>query len=104
MTIPAGPLRENVNNLKKYKNLFLNGNLENIEEIKKQISNINPKITIHIGIYVPLNLNEFENKENYLIFSGIGNHKTFVSMLKKNKLNIIKEIEFLIITNIQKKT
>ena len=94
MTIPAGPLRENVNNLKKYKNLFLNGNLENIEEIKKQISNINPKITIHIGIYVPLNLNEFDSNENYLIFSGIGNHKTFVSMLKKNKLNIIKEIEF----------
>lgn len=94
MTIPAGPLRENVNNLKKYKNLFLNGNLENIEEIKKQISNINPKITIHIGIYVPLNLNEFDSNENYLIFSGIGNHKTFVSMLKKNKLKIIKEIEF----------
>lgn len=94
MTIPAGPLRENVNNLKKYKNLFLNGNLENIEEIKKQISNINPNITIHIGIYVPLNLNEFDSNENYLIFSGIGNHKTFVSMLKKNKLNIIKEIEF----------
>ena len=94
MTIPAGPLRENVNNLKKYKNLFLNGNLENIEEIQKQISNINPKITIHIGIYVPLNLNEFDSNENYLIFSGIGNHKTFVSMLKKNKLNIIKEIEF----------
>lgn len=94
MTIPAGPLRENINNLKKYKNLFLNGNLENIEEIKKQISNINPKITIHIGIYVPLNLNEFDSNENYLIFSGIGNHKTFVSMLKKNKLNIIKEIEF----------
>ncbi len=94
MTIPAGPLRENINNLKKYKNLFLNGNLENIEEIQKQISNINPKITIHIGIYVPLNLNEFNSNENYLVFSGIGNHKTFVSMLKKNKLNIIKEIEF----------
>ena len=30
-----------------------------------------------------LNLNEFKKKEKYLVFSGIGNHKTFISMLKK---------------------
>ena len=29
-TIPSGPLRENIRNLKKYKNVFLNGNKENI--------------------------------------------------------------------------
>ena len=32
MTIPSGPLRENIKNLKKYKNVFLNGNLENLEK------------------------------------------------------------------------
>ena len=37
MTIPAGPLRESVNNLKIYKNIFLNGNLENIEKLKVEI-------------------------------------------------------------------
>ena len=35
MTIPAGPLRENINNLKNYEHVFLNGNLENLDEFKK---------------------------------------------------------------------
>ena len=35
MTIPAGPLRENINNLKNYNHVFLNGNLENLDEFKK---------------------------------------------------------------------
>ena len=61
MTIPAGPLRESVNNLKIYKNIFLNGNLENIEKLKVEILKINPNINIHIGKYEPLNLNEFSN-------------------------------------------
>jgi len=30
----------------------------------------------------------------YLVFSGIGNHGTFVSMLKKNNFKILKDIEF----------
>ena len=38
MTIPAGPLREDINNLKNYNHVFLNGNLENLDEIKKQNS------------------------------------------------------------------
>ena len=37
MTIPSGPLRENINNLKKYEHVFLNGNLENVDEIKQYI-------------------------------------------------------------------
>ena len=48
MTIPSGPLRENINNLKNYKHIFLNGNLENLENLKKEILKINPKINIHI--------------------------------------------------------
>ena len=35
MTIPSGPLRENINILKKYENIFLNGNLENLEYLKR---------------------------------------------------------------------
>ena len=94
LTIPAGPLRENINNLKKYQNIFLNGNLENLENLKLQILKINPKINIHIGKYVPLNLDEFDNNNKYLVFSGIGNHQTFVSMLRENGLNISKDVEF----------
>ena len=93
-TIPSGPLRENIKNLKKYKNVFLNGNKENIENIKKYIHEIDPNINIYQGEYIPLNINEFDKKNKYLVFSGIGNHKTFVSMLKINDINVVKDIEF----------
>ncbi len=94
MTIPSGPLRENIKNLKFYDHVFLNGNLENIENLKEIIYEINSKIIIHIGIYEPINLNEFKKDNKYLVFSGIGNHKTFVSMLKNNGLKILKDLEF----------
>ena len=94
MTIPAGPLRENINRLKKYDHIFLNGNLENLENIKKEVLSINPKANIHVGKYVPINLKEFNKEDNFLVFSGIGNHKTFVSMLKHEGLSILKDLEF----------
>jgi len=94
LTIPAGPLRQNINSLKSYKHVFLNGNLENLENIKRHIFEINPNINLHIGKYIPLNINEFNKDNKYLVFSGIGNHKTFVSMLKNYGINIIKDIEF----------
>ena len=93
-TIPAGPLRESVNNLKNYKHIFLNGNLENLDDIKRHIYKINPNIDIHIGKYVPLNIEKFNKDKNYLVFSGIGNHQTFISMLREYKFNIVKDIEF----------
>ncbi len=93
-TIPAGPLRESINNLKNYKNVFLNGNLENLENIKNQIFKINSEINIHLGKYEAKNIDEFNKNENYLIFSGIGNHQTFVSMIKNYGLNILKDLEF----------
>ena len=94
MSIPSGPLRENINNIKKYKYLFLNGNLENLEILKKEILKINPDIKIYIGKYEPINIDQFNKNDNYLVFSGIGNHKTFVSMLKKNGFKIIKQLEY----------
>ena len=93
-TIPAGPLRENISVIKNYKHIFLNGNLNNLDYIKKYIYKINSNINIHIGKYVPLNINKFNKDKNYLVFSGIGNHKTFVSMLKDYQINVIKDIEF----------
>ena len=94
MTIPSGPLRESLNSLKNYKNIFLNGVNEDTSEIEKTVLKINPKITIHKGKYVPTNLEEFDINANYLAFSGIGNHKTFISMLKISGMKIIKDIEF----------
>ena len=60
----------------------------------KEAKKIDPNINIYQGEYVPLNINEFDKNEKYLVFSGIGNHKTFISMLRKNNINIVKEIEF----------
>ena len=94
MTIPSGPLRENINNLKDYKHLFLNGNLENIDSLKKEILTINPNINIYTGKYEATNINEFKKNYNYLVFSGIGNHQTFISMLKNYGLIVLKDIEF----------
>ena len=94
MTIPSGPLRENINNLKNYDHIFLNGNLENIDYLKREIMKFNTKINIHLATYEPINLNEFEKNKKYLIFSGIGNHQTFVSMVKKNGLEVLKDIEY----------
>ena len=61
---------------------------------KKDILQINPNINIHVGIYQPLNLHEFDKNDNYLVFSGIGNHETFISMIKEYGLDIAKDIEF----------
>ena len=94
LTIPSGPLRENIENIKKYKNVFLNGNDENLEEIKKFIFKIDSNINIYQGRYIPKNMGDFNIDDKFLVFSGIGNHKTFLSMLKINNFNIIKDIEF----------
>lgn len=94
MTIPSGPLREDLKHLKRYNHIFLNGSSENLTNIKEQILNIHPKINIHEGKYVPTNLNEFELNDEYIAFSGIGNHKTFVSMIKEFGVKVIKDIEF----------
>jgi tetraacyldisaccharide 4'-kinase len=93
-TLPAGPLRENIDNLKLYDNVFLNGNEESLIDIKNQIKKINPEININQGKYIPLNIDDFDKNHNYLVFSGIGNHKTFVNMLKNYKLKIIDDLEY----------
>ena len=94
LTIPSGPLRENLNNIQNYSDIFINGNLENLENIKNEILKINSNANIYVGRYTSQNLDKLDIKESYLVFSGIGNHKTFLSMLRINNVNIIKDIEF----------
>ena len=94
LTLPSGPLRESINNLKFYENVFLNGNEESLITIKDQIKKINPNININSGKYTPLNIDEFDKNQSYLVFSGIGNHKTFVEMLKNNELKILSDLEY----------
>ena len=91
--IPAGPLRENINSLKKYDGVFLkitneNSNLINtISEIKK----INSKIEIFSSRVEIKNISKFNLSNEYLIFSGIGNSKSFKEILINNKFNVVEE-------------
>ncbi|MDC0451890.1 tetraacyldisaccharide 4'-kinase [Candidatus Pelagibacter sp.] len=94
LTLPSGPLRENISNLKSYENVFLNGNEESLITIIEQIKKINPSMNINSGKYTPLNISEFDKNQSYLVFSGIGNHKTFIEMLKNNKLRIVSDLEY----------
>ena len=92
--IPSGPLRESLINIKKYKNVFLNGN----DEDKKNLENILdlhcPNLNFFESKYKLLNLNQFDLNKKYVVFSGIGNHQTFIDMLNKNKIKIIQDFEF----------
>ncbi len=94
LNIPAGPLREDLKNLKKYDAVFLNGNGEETNALEKIIKNIKPNIEIFKSEYVPLNLKDINIDENYLVFSGIGNPKTFIKTLEKNNFKIIKTLNF----------
>jgi len=92
--IPSGPLRENLRSILKYDAIFLNGNKENNSNIKESIRKISNNIKIFDTYYKPTNIHKFNTKDNYLIFSGIGNPDTFKTTLLKNKIKIIKEINF----------
>ena len=94
LLIPAGPLRENLNCLNKYQNIFLNGNNENLSIIKDILIKKNKNLNIFETEYHPINLKYFNLNDSYLVFSGIGNHSTFIDMLHKNNLNVIHDIEF----------
>ncbi len=92
--IPAGPLRERIGSLKKYDAVILNGdpflNVKLIEQIKK----INDKIEIFESNYKIKNIKDFDKQHNYVIFSGIGNSKSFYELLKNNNFKILKEFKF----------
>jgi len=92
LLIPSGPLREKIKSLKKYSCVFLKKNGEDISNKIQLIKNINPNIKIFYTHFEPLNIDQFDKSEKYLIFSGIGNPNDFKSLLIKNKLNIIDEI------------
>jgi len=94
LCIPSGPLREDLKNIKKYDAVFLNGNGENIIEIKNVIKNIKPDLKIFNTEYVPLNMEEIDINQNYLAFSGIGNPESFLKTLKKSNIKIVKTLSF----------
>jgi len=94
LLVPAGPMREKISSLKKFDAVFLNGSSSNIEEIEKQIKNINLDIKIFKTFYKILNIQKYNLELKYLIFSGIGDPSSFRDILVENKFNITREIVF----------
>ena len=92
--LPAGPLRESVKNLKKYDVVFLNGNKMNESHFEKKIQKDFPHIKIFKSTYSIKNLQDFNSKEQYLVFAGIGNFDSFIDMLKKNNFRILDTIAY----------
>ena len=81
--LPAGPLREKLSTLKRFDAVFLNGNGEDNSKLINLINTYNPKINIFEQEYSVINLEKFDKKKEYMIFSGIGNPKSFLKTLKK---------------------
>ena len=89
--LPAGPLRESLNEVNNYDLIFLNGEKKN-KKLLSKLKSINKNIKIFEGKYKPLNLKSFNLKKKYLMFCGIGNPHEFEQTLIKYKFNICKKI------------
>ena len=89
--LPAGPLRENLSEVKNYDLVFLNGEKKNNKLLSK-LKSINKNLIVFQGKYKPLNLKNFDLKKKYLMFCGIGNPNEFKQTLIKYKFNIGKNV------------
>ena len=91
--IPSGPLRENIESLKKYHGVFLKiaDEGKNLIDVVSEIKKKNSKIKIFNSRVEITNINKFNPSDKYLIFSGIGNSTSFKEILINNKFNIIEE-------------
>ena len=89
--LPAGPLRESLNEIKNYDLAFLIGERKNTKLYSK-IKHIKKNIEIFEANYQAINLKELNRKREYLMFCGIGNPNEFKKTLLKNKFKIKKEI------------
>jgi len=91
LTIPSGPLRENLSSLKRADCVIINGNKN--KNIENEIIKNNKKIKIFYSKYIPTNLDLIKNKE-VIAFAGIGNPENFFDLLKDYNVNVIDTISF----------
>jgi tetraacyldisaccharide 4'-kinase len=93
MIVPAGPLRENISEIKNYDIVFINGEFQNLK-LYSVIKSFKDKNKIFKAKYEPLNLKKINLNKNYLLFSGVGNPHEFEKTLLKYKFKIKKKFIF----------
>ncbi len=93
LVLPAGPLRERITNILNYDIAFLNGEKNN-KSFEKTLKRFNPNLKIFRAKYTPKNLESFKFKNNFLVFSGIGNPLEFQQTLKKYNFKVKKKMTF----------
>ena len=89
--IPAGPLREEFNEIKRANIIVING--EKNLDFEKKVFDVNKTANIFYLNYKPKNIDKFKNKK-ILAFAGIGNPSNFFELLKKYNLDVKKTISF----------
>ncbi len=91
LTIPSGPLRENLSSLKKADVIVINGQQDKVFEEK--ILSYNKNLKIYYSQYKATNILDFKEKK-LLALAGIGNPDNFFDLLYKNKLRVEKKLVF----------
>ena len=91
LVIPSGPLRENLSILKKVHVVLING-VKDLD-FENKILRINKNLDIYYCHYQPKNIEKFRN-DKLLVLAGIANPENFLSLLKKNNLNIKEKLFF----------
>ena len=86
LTIPAGPLREDLSALKRADCVFINGKKN--KDIENKIFSKNGEIKIFYVSYKLQNANEFKNKK-VVAFAGIGNSQNFFDLIEKNNIEMV---------------
>jgi len=91
LTIPSGPLRENLSALKRADCVVINGKKNT--NIENKIFKNNKDIKIFYTKHKTKNISDFQDKK-VIAFAGIGNPENFFDLLKDDMINIIEEIKF----------
>ncbi len=89
--LPAGPLRENLDAIKRAQIAIING--EKNSKFENKLKKINTDLKIFYSKYKLLDLEKFKHKD-ILAFAGIGNPENFFDLLIENGLSLKKTIPY----------